>query len=308
MSKLGLCASCETLQFTKPVLSTKKANWLKELNYVNHFIEKTPLKKHKEYTFNIMKELHVGKENKGKFVLYWASEPGDSFNIKNAKEAYSHFKNYGVSEVSTDGKITIWIRNPQIYKDKDNKGDDVFFPKHIHFLFSDETQQHWKTDKIYTQMILGYYNLTSLMKEIKNKTSIVINVLDYKYYAIDHIPGSFSLPRDGLKSMTEDELQNYLIDIIHYNNLKFIKNKIDKDNFNIKHIPIILYCASKECNLSEIAAHDFVSRGYVNLSTFPDGMRGFHIKDIIDESPIYSKSKTLSKHNKNKLNTSKKRK
>lgn len=305
MSKLRLCAGCEFLQFTKPILSTIKANWLKEFDYVKDFLERTPLEEHKEYKFNIKKELDMGKEHKGKMVLYWASEPGNSFDIKNAKDAYSNFKNYGVSEVSKDGKITICIRTPQNYKDSNDKGEDEFFPKHIHFVFSDDNKEHWKKDEIYTQMILGYYNLTSCMNEIKYKKSIVINVLDHKYYAIDHIPGTFNLPQEHIKSMSEQELCDYLLDIINYNKFKFIKHKIEKEDFNIKHVPIILYCASKDCEVSEQAAQDFLSKGFVNISTFPEGMAKFHSKDITDESPIYSKSKTLSRNNNN--NKSKKK-
>lgn len=295
MSKLRLCAGCEKLSFDKPILSTKKANWLKEFDYVKDFLTKTPLTEHKEYKFNIKKEIDVGKKNKKKLVLYWASEPGDSFNIKNAKDAYLNFKNYGVSEVSEDGKIIISIRTPQNYKDNDDNGKDEFFPKHIHYVFSDSKNKEWVIDEIYTQLILGYYNLKLLMDEIKSKKSIIINVLDYNYYAIDHIPGTYSLPHNILKDMKEKDLDNYISDILQLNNFYFIKNKIEKDNFNMKHIPIILYCASIDCKLSEDATDYFLKNGYINISTFPKGMEQYHAKDKNFTSPIYSDSKSLKK-------------
>ena len=52
-------------------------------------------------------------------VLIWASEQ-NPFNIKNAKDAYA-ILNYGVSEVSDDGSVTIHLRTPQNYKDLDDK-------------------------------------------------------------------------------------------------------------------------------------------------------------------------------------------
>ena len=91
MSKLRLCPSCEELSVSKAVLNTKKANWVKEFDYVQEFIQKTPLKEHKEYFFNIKKNIDIGKRNKGKMVLIWASEPGNPFNIKNNSIISNHF-------------------------------------------------------------------------------------------------------------------------------------------------------------------------------------------------------------------------
>ena len=41
MTTLRLCPSCEELSVNKAVLNTKKANWIKEFDYVQDFIMKT---------------------------------------------------------------------------------------------------------------------------------------------------------------------------------------------------------------------------------------------------------------------------
>ncbi len=124
---LRLCPSCEELSVNKAVLNTKKANWIKEFDYVQDFIMKTSLREHKEYHFNIKKSIDIGKKNKGKMVLFWASEPGNPFNIKSAKDAYSNFRNYGVSEVDSNGEIIIHLRTPQTYSDTNDNGEEEFF-------------------------------------------------------------------------------------------------------------------------------------------------------------------------------------
>lgn len=305
MSKLRLCPSCEELSVNKPVLNTKKANWVKEFDYVQDFIKRTPLKVHKEYFFNIKKNIDIGKKNKGKMVLIWASEPGNPFNIKNAKDAYANFKNYGVSEVLDDGSVSIHLRTPQNYKDLDDKGKDEFFVRHFHYVLSDTKKTKWVGTKVYTQLLLGYYNLTNLMNTIKSNRAIVINSLDYKYYAIDHIPGTFCLPCTEINNMSSKQVSDFVEDVIRINN-HFIQDKLDK-GLNIKHVPIIIYCAKSTCNSSELCAEQFIKNGFVNVSTFPGGMEKYHqSRNKRFQSPIYSQLKSIKRRK--HLQSSKKRK
>lgn len=296
MTSLRLCPSCEELSVNKAVLNTKTANWLKEFNSVQDFIQKTPLVEHKEYSFNIKKNIDIGKKNKGKMILFWASEPGNAFNIKNAKEAYANFKNYGVSEISDEGTITIHLRTPQNYKDVDDKGKEEVFFRHFHYVLSDSKKTKWNGEKVYTQLLFGYYNLTNLMNTIKSNRAIVLNSLDYKYYAIDHIPGTFCLPCSEINKMTSNELDNFVEDVVRINN-HFIQDKLDK-GLSIKHVPIIIYCAKSTCNSSELCAEQFIKNGFVNVSTFPGGMEKYHqSRNKRFQGPIYGQLKSIKKRN-----------
>lgn len=299
MTQLRLCPSCEELSINKPVLNTKKANWVKEFDHVQDFISKVPLKFHKEYKFNIKKNIDVGKKNKGKMVLFWASESGNPFYIKNAKEAYSNFKNFGVSVVDESGQITIHLRTPQTYKDyKDNGKEEEFFFRHFHYVLSDSKKTKWDNKKVYTQLLLGYYNLTNLMDIIKNKRAVVLNSLDYKYYAIDHIPGTFSLPCSEINKMSSDDIDNFVEDVVGLNYFH-IQKKIENKLINIKQVPLIIYCASNKCNSSEDCAEQFIKHGFVNVSTFPGGMEKYHLsRNKRFQGPIYSQQKSLKKNTK----------
>lgn len=306
MTTLRLCPSCEELSVNKAVLNTKKANWIKEFDYVQDFINKTSLREHKEYHFNIKKSIDIGKKNKGKMVLFWASEPGNPFNIKSAKDAYSNFRNYGVSEVDSNGEIIIHLRTPQTYSDTNDKGEEEFFFRHFHYVLSDPKKTKWNSKKVYTQLLLGYYNLTTLMETIKSQRAVVLNSLDYKYYAIDHIPGTYSLPCSEINKMNTKEVEEFVEDVVGLNYYS-IQQKIDH-GFNIKHVPIIIYCAKAGCNSSELCAEQFIKHGFINVSTFPGGMEKFHqSRNKKFEKPIYSQQKSLNrKHHNLKKRTSKK--
>jgi rhodanese-related sulfurtransferase len=306
MTSLRLCPSCDELSVDKAVLNTKKANWIKEFNYVEGFLEKTPLKFHKEYQFNIKKKIKIGNKSKGKLVLYWASEPGNPFHIKDAKEAYSNFTNYGVSEVDDNGEIVIHLRTPQIYKDLDDSGKEEFFFRHFHYALSDPKKTKWNNKKVYTQLLLGYYNLTNLMDSVNSKRAVVLNSLDYKYYAIDHIPGTFSLPCSEVNKMSSQDLDEFIEDVVAINYYP-IQKKLDQ-GFKVKHIPVIIYCAKEGCNSSEICAEHFIKNGFVNVSTFPGGMEKYHqSRSKRFEKTIYSQQKSLNrKHHNHKKRTSKK--
>ena len=307
MSHLRLCPSCEELHFDKPVLNTKKADWLKEFDFVQDFISKTSLVQHKEYRFNIKKKIYIDKKKEGRLVLFWASEPGSSYIILNARDAYKDFKNYGVAKIDESGYITIHLRTPQNYKITSDNGETEFFFRHFHYIISDTKNMKWINNKVFTQLLLGYYNLTQVMEAIRSKMVIVLNSLDYKYYAIDHIPGTFSLPCSEIKKMTAEDLQDFIRDVIQINYYP-IQKKIDKEHFDIKHVPIIIYCAKDSCNSSDKCAEEFTMRGFVNISTFPGGMEKYHqSQNKRFQRPIYSQNKSLKNKSKSNLKSTNKK-
>lgn len=308
MTQLRLCPSCEELSTNKAVLNTKKANWLKEFDFVQDFISNVPLSTHKEYQFNIKKSIDIGKKSKGKLVLFWASESGNSFRIKNAKDAYSNFKNYGVSEVDENGQIIIHLRTPQTYKDTNEQGKDEVFFRHFHYILSDPKKTKWNNKKVYTQLLLGYYNLTTLMEVIKSKRAVVLNSLDYKYYAIDHIPGTYSLPCSEIKKMSSQDTDNFVQDVVGLNYYP-IQKILEQKHIDIKQVPIIIYCASNKCNSSEDCAEQFIKHGFVNVSTFPGGMEKYHqARNKRFQGPIYSQQKSFKRHPKSRSNSQSKKK
>lgn len=277
MSNLRLCPSCDKLSFDKPVLNSKKANWLKEFNFVQDFIKNTPLEAHEEKAYNIKKEVDIGIKNKNKFVLYWGSESNkfDNFKIKDAKTAYGEFKNYGVAEINDEGKIIILLRTPQIYTDENDKEEKEIFFRHFHYVLSNSKNTEWDADNVYTQLLLGYYSFYNLNNAIKSKKVVVLNTLSPEYYGLEHIPFTWNLPTDKVLKMTEKEVDIFIKTIIELN-YPLIKKEIDEENnFNIKCVPIIVYCENEQCNLSHLCAKKLTEMGFNNISTFPAGMEKY---------------------------------
>lgn len=307
MSNLRLCPSCDKLTFDKPVLNSKNANWLKEFNFVNEFIKTTPLENHEEKAYNIKKEFDIGIKNKNKFILYWGSESNkfDNFKIKDAKSAYGEFKNYGVGEINDEGKVIIILRTPQIYTDENDKGEKEIFFRHFHYVLSNSKNTQWDTDNVYTQLLLGYYNFYNLNNAIKSKKVIVLNTLPSEYYGLEHIPFTWNLPTDKVSKMTKKEVDIFFKKIIELN-YPLIQKEIEENNFDIKCVPIIVYCESEQCDSSHLCAKKLTEMGFNNISTFPAGMEKYRtIKNGNPESANNFNSK-LKKSMDKKRNTPRK--
>ena len=79
MEKVPICASCIGMDFHNPVLSSDKKipKWLENFNYVRDFItKKKQFKLQKKKGNDIFPiSIQLPDKYKGKYVLYWASNP-----------------------------------------------------------------------------------------------------------------------------------------------------------------------------------------------------------------------------------------
>lgn len=92
-----------------------------------------------------------------------------------------------------------------------------------------------------------------LKKTIADKSQIpVINVLDRGDFNDRHIPGSINVP------LSEGD---------------FVQNVQQKLGDKTK--PVILYCASSECDASEKAAKKLEAAGFTDVRDFESGIQGW---------------------------------
>lgn len=82
----------------------------------------------------------------------------------------------------------------------------------------------------------------------------VINVLDHSDYEERHIPGSINIPFDS-----DDFIAR-------------VRRHVDD-----RADPVIVYCASQECPLSERAAESLERSGFTNVRDFEAGMKGWEL-------------------------------
>ena len=112
----------------------------------------------------------------------------------------------------------------------------------------------------------------------RKKQCILINTLPCSYYGRDHIPASYNLPHTDIEKMSQNKLNEWILSIVknHYPKME----KALKDNkIKIKELPLVLYCANKTCNSSNIAAEELLKKGFVNVSEYKGGMKEYNSKN-----------------------------
>ena len=57
-----------------------------------------------------------------------------------------------------------------------------------------------------------------------------------------------------------------------------INKAIENGKLKIYEIPIICYCAHKDCNASELALEELAKKGFVNVSLYEGGMLEYNKK------------------------------
>ena len=96
-----------------------------------------------------------------------------------------------------------------------------------------------------------------------------------EYYAKEHIPNSFNLPVKTVKKMNEKELLEWFKDVI-YKNYPKIKRAIITGNLNLYEIPIVVYCAHKDCNAGHNCATELMKKQFINVRDYKGGMKEFN--------------------------------
>lgn len=84
------------------------------------------------------------------------------------------------------------------------------------------------------------------IKMASNEPMIIIEALPQQYFDAEHIPGAINIPHDKIKKMAAEVLP-------------------DKDAF------IVVYCASTECQNSNIATQTLHQMGYSNAFEYIEG-------------------------------------
>ena len=272
-----LCASCLKFNFKKTLKVNNKHHpkWLDKINYVEKFVNnynsfrvKSPENYTNKLTFYLDKKLAHRK------ILYWGAIPNTNIIIKDAKIAYNNFSNSGVAIIDKNGYVNIKFLMPQNYKTimKNYKNSTSFF-RHIHFVISNRDNNSWNK-QIYTKLVHNNYNYSNFMNLLNSKKAIVLNVLPCHIYAKEHIPNTYNLPFKNIKNMTSQEINKWLQNLIelHYPIFKKLLNLKKIESYEL---PIICYCAHNKCNASKIGCENLMKKGFVNVSLYEDGMKGY---------------------------------
>tara|TARA_A100001015_G_scaffold309977_1_gene410441 strand:+ start:173 stop:1030 length:858 start_codon:yes stop_codon:yes gene_type:complete len=272
-----LCASCLKLNFKKTLKVNNKHHpkWLDKINYVEKFVNNYnsfKIKSPENYTNKLT--FHISKKFAHRKILYWGASPNTNLIINDAKTAYNNFSNSGVAIIDKNGYVNIKFLMPQNYKTimKNYKNSRSFF-RHIHFVISNRDNNSWNK-QIYTKLVHNNYNYSNFMNLLNSKKAIVLNVLPCHIYAKEHIPNTYNLPFKNIKNMTTQEINKWLQNLIelHY---PILKKLLDSKKIEYYEIPIICYCAHNKCSASKIGCENLMKKGFINVSLYEDGMKGY---------------------------------
>ena len=276
-----VCASCLTFNFKKTLKVNKKHHpkWLNKINYVEEFVNNYKnfnIKFPENYTNKL--NFYINKKYAGRKILYWGAKPSKNIIINSAKKAYDNFSNSGVALIDKNGFVTIKFLMPQNYRTimKKHKNYKSFF-RHIHFVISDMDNESWNS-QIYTKLIHNNYNYRDFINILNSKKAIVLNVLPCHIYAKEHIPDTYNLPFKNIKKMNLKEINNWLQNLLelHY---PILKKLLDSKKIEYYELPIICYCAHSKCSASKIGCENLMKKGFVNVSLYEDGMKGYRINN-----------------------------
>ena len=280
-NRVSLCASC--LQFSMDkILKSKdklKPSWLTRHDYVRDFISKqTSFSIKKPNKYDTVMELHLGKQNANKKILYWGADPKslNSISVKNAKDAYNKFHNNGIAKADSNGNVCVHFLCPQLYKTTPvgSSKPQTYF-RHLHFVYANNDQSSWLS-QIFTKIVvckIKYNNMKTIINS-KNKHHVLINALPCKYYAKDHIPNSFNLFNKDVAKMSVEQLHQWFKDVIKIN-YPLIYQHVKSGKIQIYEIPIITYCAHDKCNASELTVKELMKKGFVNIHEYSGGMKDY---------------------------------
>ena len=272
MSK-KICYACQEISVSKIIktdASTPKPKWLSKTDYMDLFVKKTPLKSYKQKNTSMKMVLDIGKPNV--YVLYWGAGPNNDITIRDAKDAYGKFLNYGVGKTDSQGKIVCYFNCPSAYSELDKKNHRETFYRHLHFTYSNNGKS-W-INAIYTKLIVCILNYNQTMKLHQEGKIVLINALPSSYYGMSHIPNSYNLDAKTVKKMSLEELNEWMTQVIETNYPK-INKMIKSKKINLYELPIVVYCANKQCSAGHKCAMEFLKKGFVNISDFKGGMKEY---------------------------------
>lgn len=273
-----ICASCVHFKLNAIIRSTekRKPTWLHEVDYVREFIAK----QHK-FTprtpahANISVTIQLPTTLKNRKVLFWGSKKSmNELRVNDARTAYGHFRNNGITTVGPDGTAQIRLRCPQIYRvQKTSTSSPLSYFKHLHFVVSNAKCTKWNK-QLYTHIVVCKSTIESTLSKHQRKKVILINTLPTSMHRRSHIPQSWNLPTSKIQKKTGDEIQS-LIEKRAAEMGGPVLAALQNGSITLLETPIVLYCASSTCRSSDHAAKLLLQMGFVNIRIMQNGMKGF---------------------------------
>ena len=153
LKKCNFCRSVEELNTEEiPFWSKKNENYSPYPKMItcdqNYSLKNEDLKEiNPDLNKNSLEvKLLLGKENKDKFIFYWATNEQDNIHEINPPEtSYGKYENHGLKKCDKYGKVILRLNCPQPYKDEKQT-----YCRHVHYIVEgpDKTWLKLKTIRV----------------------------------------------------------------------------------------------------------------------------------------------------------------
>lgn len=195
--------------------------------------------------------------------------------MPDARSAYGSFENSGVSYVKDDGSVIVKFACPSIYAVIPfRKQKPVTFPRHVHWVVSNEAKTQWMSPVYTTNMICGS-SRDQVANAIHKETAFVVNALSKETHKHLYIPSTCSLGHERIASMNKSRICREVLDTMK-RQVPLLVRKANSMNVPLSDLPIILYCAHSECNAAKRLASHLMKAGFTNLYYYREGVRGWN--------------------------------
>ena len=269
-----ICRTCKAVNKLNNITSKDKKQKLskRDLNYLFPPNFKPPklqdIKVKKPSYYNTQDSLNLKKKNAGKYVVYYASNLTiECGKVPLNKDSYKNMDNYGVAKLDKEGKCNIYLKCPNIYREKNR----TYYP-HVHFVLSNSANTQW-VKKLYTKTIICHINKSELKQAIKNNCTVILNALSLKYYIKNRIPNSYSLPYTLLKELENKDIIHYIKSLV--SNYPRLHKLVKEKKLDILDIPIITYCYDETCDASKQLVEHLIKIGFKNIKEYSYGIMGW---------------------------------
>ena len=218
-------------------------------------------------------------KRQGRYVYIWTTTPTSSrTTILPPLESYGlHVQKPKMNEafvkVSSNGTFRFRIQNPSIYKS--SLQSHKVYPPHIHYKIATKDGTQFTRD-FYTMTYLSDITVRETLRELTKGYTVVLNALPSEYYAKYNIPGSYNLPVKTATKMTQQEMDQFMKDILV--NYPKLQKMVQEKKLKLHHIPIITYCAHAKCSAANMLSNELLTRNFINVVHYADGINGYYQK------------------------------
>jgi rhodanese-related sulfurtransferase len=203
----------------------------------------------------------------GAFVFYFAAKSGsvkEDSVVKDRVWSYDTLQNSGVVKVDANGVAEMKLSCPRVYYNPENRRA---YPRHVHFTYAlggrvADDGKPWAA-KLFTQTVFCPVTARVVKDIVRDESAVIIDALPASYYKKEHIKGAINIPHDELAKYTAAVVKKML---------REANPRLFEKTGNVRHIPLVLYCYSKECNAAEHLKEHLDKLGFVNTWHYEGGI------------------------------------